>query len=77
MTQNSLSRKIADLQVRQHVRSNFLPLLFTHVASAFVLFQHGGFSLQFLRRGEMWLARIADVIQEEIAQHGVETRLEW
>ena len=42
-----------------------------------VLFQHDGFSLHFLRRGETWLARIANVIQEEIAQHGVETRLEW
>jgi hypothetical protein len=42
-----------------------------------VLFQHDGFSLHFLRRGEMWLQRIANVIQEEIAQHGVETRLGW
>ena len=42
-----------------------------------VLFQHDGFSLHFLRREEMWLARIASVVQEEIAQHGVETRLEW
>ena len=85
---NSLSRKIAGLQARQHVRNNFLPLLFIHVASAFrlaretrefttVLFQHDGFSLHFLRRDEMWLARIANVIQEEIAKHGVETRLEW
>jgi hypothetical protein len=42
-----------------------------------VLFQHDGFSLHFLRRDEMWLERIANAIQEEIAQHGVETRLEW
>jgi hypothetical protein len=42
-----------------------------------VLFQHDGFTLHFLLRDEMWLARIANVIQEEIAQHGVETRLEW
>ena len=65
-----------------------LLLLFVHVASAFrlarqtreftiVLFQHDGFTLHFLRRDEMWLGRIANVIQEEIAQHGVETRLEW
>jgi hypothetical protein len=31
----------------------------------------------FLRRGDTWLRRIATVVQEEIAQHGVETRLEW
>jgi hypothetical protein len=35
-----------------------------------VLFQHDGFTLHFLRRGEMWLGRIATVIQEEVAQHG-------
>jgi hypothetical protein len=42
-----------------------------------VPFQHDGFSLHFLRRGEMWLGRIASVIQEEVAQHGVVTTLEW
>jgi hypothetical protein len=40
-------------------------------------FQHDGLSLHFLRRGEVWVRRIADVIQEEIAQHGVEAKLEW
>jgi hypothetical protein len=65
-----------------------LLLLLVHVASAFklaretreftiVLFQHDGFSLHFLRRDEMWLQRIASVVQDEILQHGVETRLEW
>jgi hypothetical protein len=42
-----------------------------------VLFQHDGFSLHFRRRGEMWLARIAGVIQEEAIQQGIATRLEW
>jgi hypothetical protein len=46
-------------------------------AFTIVLFQHDGFSLHFLRRDKTWLARIASVIQDEIAQHGVETRLEW
>ena len=42
-----------------------------------VLFQHDGFSLHFLRRGETWLAKIASVIQDEIAKQGVITSLEW
>lgn len=42
-----------------------------------VLFQHDGFSLHFLRRGDMWLRRITSVIQEEVSQYGFVTRLEW
>ena len=42
-----------------------------------VLFQHDGFTLHFLRRGALWLRRIASAIQEEASQHSVVTRLEW
>ena len=42
-----------------------------------VLFEHDGFSLHFPRTDEMWLPRIANIVQEEIARYGVETKLEW
>jgi hypothetical protein len=42
-----------------------------------VLFQHDGFSVHFMRRADMWQERIAQAIQEEIHQQGIQTGLEW
>ncbi|MGB8353814.1 MAG: hypothetical protein WCD79_08015 [Chthoniobacteraceae bacterium] len=42
-----------------------------------VLWQHDGFSVHFTRRPGQWLDRISEVVQDQVDELGIKTRLEW